>query len=193
MLWPVILPFQITCGVMLIVMLGYTAFPYPTKLTRPKAFLLGFAFSLVTFIPSCTGIMMAVDTVRFGDFHYNSYDDVPDFRSRRYLPENATDIHMHKHANGYYARYTLPEHEFVSYLDELWSKYGEHSAVERGGFMDEGQAVNCEMFDLRFGHIGWDCPEGSVVYYSPSEPDGGGATYYVGPDSTSVTQRTGFW
>lgn len=193
MFWPVILPFQITCGVMLFFLLGYTAFPYPAKLARPKAFIIGLAFSLVAFIPSCTGIMMAVDTVRFGDFHYESYEDVPDFRSRRYLPENATDIHMHKHANGYYARYKLPEHDFGTFLDELWKKHGEYSAVERNGFLDEGQVVNCEMFDLRFGHIGWDCPKGSKVYYSPSEPDGGGATYYVDPDSISVTQRTGFW
>ncbi|WP_372725247.1 hypothetical protein [Novipirellula sp.] len=193
MLWPVILPFQITCGVMLFVVLAYTAFPYPPKLTRAKAFVFGSAFGLIAFIPSCTGIMMAVDTVRFGDFHYDSYDDVPDFRSRRYLPEKATDIFMHKHANGYFARYELPERDFRSYLDELWQEYGQYSAVERGGFIDEGQVVDCKMFELRFGHIGWDCPAGSLVYYSPSEPDGGGATYYVDPNSNSITQRTGFW
>lgn len=136
---------------------------------------------------------MAVDAVRFGDFHYSSYSDVPDFRSRRYLPEQATDIYMHKHANGYFARYKLPSDQFMSYLNGLWLEHGEDSAVDRGGFMDEGRVVDPKMFALRFGHIDWDCPVGSIVYYSPSEPDGGGATYYVDTTTDSVTQRTGFW
>jgi hypothetical protein len=137
--------------------------------------------------------MMAVDAVRFGDFMYASYSDIPDFRSQRYLPENAIDISMRKHANGYYARYKISTDEFNLYLDDLWQKYGQYSAVERGGFFDEGKPVDAESFRMTFGNLGWECPSEAIVYYSPREGDGGGATYYVDSDSGLVFQRTGFW
>lgn len=139
------------------------------------------------------GIMMAVDAVRFGDFSYDSYNDIPDFRSQRYLPENATEIEMRKHANGYYARYKLSTGDFKSYLDGLWKKYGEYAAVARGDFFEEGKSVDPESFRTTFGDLGWDCPSDAIVYYSPREGDGGGATYYVDSGSDLIFQRTGFW
>ena len=193
MFWPVILPFQLTCGVLLVAVVVLTVFASPKTWSRVKTFCVYSAIGLVAFIPSCTGIMMAVDAVRFGDFEYASYGDITDFRSQRYLPENATDIQMRKHANGYFARYKLPPDDFNSYLDDLWQQYGEYSAVERGGFSDEGKSVDPESFNMTFGDLGWDCPVDAIVYYSPSEGDGGGATYYVDSGSELVFQRTGFW
>ncbi len=137
--------------------------------------------------------MMAVDAVRFGDFAYASYDDIPDFRSQRYLPEVAADIRMRKHGNGYLARFTISARDFESYLDQLWEEFGEYSSVERGGFHDDGKSVNPESFNMTFGDVGWDCPANAIVYYSPSEEDGGGATYYFDADAGVVFQRTGFW
>ncbi|WP_442511769.1 hypothetical protein SH528x_003487 [Novipirellula sp. SH528] len=137
--------------------------------------------------------MLIADSIRFGNFHYESFDEIPDFRSQRYLPDAATNIEMQKHANGYRARYDISANDFRSYLDELWTKYGEHSAVERGGFMDEERAASPELFDGTFGGLGWDCPANAIVYYSPSEGDGGGATYYFDADAGLMFQRTGFW
>lgn len=137
--------------------------------------------------------MMVVDAVRFGDFSYASYDDIPDFRSQRYLPQVATNITMRKHANGYLARYTISAEDFRLYLDDLWDKYGDRSAVKRGGFSDEGKPVEPQTFAMEFGHLGWECPSHAIVFYSPSEGDGGGATYYVDAEAGLVFQRTGFW
>lgn len=78
-------------------------------------------------------------------------------------------------------------------LDDLWQQYGEYSAVERGGFSDEGKSVDPESFNMTFGDLGWDCPVDAIVYYSPREGDGGGATYYVDSGAELVFQRTGFW
>lgn len=193
MVWPVILPFQITCSVLFVAVVVLTVLASPKAWSRIKTFFLYSAIALVAFIPSCTGIMIAVDAVRFGDFSYASYTDIPDFRSQRYLPENATDIQMRKHANGYFARYKISAPKFNSYLDDLWQRYGEYSAVERGGFQDEGRTVDPDMFNRTFGDLGWDCPPDAIVYYSPREGDGGGATYYVDASSELVFQRTGFW
>lgn len=193
MLWPVILPFQITCVALLLAIAALTVFASPRNWNRAATFVFYSTLALVAFIPSCTGIMMVVDAVRFGDFQYASYDDIPDFRSQRYLPKLATDIKMRKHPNGYLARYKISAGEFASYLDDLWDKYGDHSSVERNGFVDEGKPVDSESFDMTFGDLGWDCPADAMVYYSPSEEDGGGATYYVDADAGLVYQRTGFW
>ena len=193
MFWPLILPFQITCGVLLAAVVALTALVPPKTWGRFKTFTLYSTIAMIAFIPSCTGIMIAVDAVRFGDFTYASYDDIPDFRSQRYLPELAADIRMRKHSNGYLARYKISAHDFESYLDELWNKYGEYSAVERGGFHDDQKPIKPEAFNMTFGDLGWDCPPNGIVYYSPSEGDGGGATYYVDTKAGVVFQRTGFW
>ena len=193
MFWPIVLPFQITCCVLVIAVVVLTLFAPPKNWNRFKKFVLYSIAGLIAFIPSCAGIMTAVDAVRFGDFTYPTYSQISDFRSKRYMPESATDIQMRKHANGYLARYTLSPHEFDSYLNGLWETYGEHSAVDRGEFYDEGKTVDPESFNSTFDGLGWDCPLNAIVYYSPSESDGGGATYYVDSDSKLVFQRTGFW
>ncbi|MEP3479626.1 MAG: hypothetical protein ABJZ55_10295 [Fuerstiella sp.] len=193
MFWPVILPFQISCGVLLVAVVTLTALASPKSWSRGKTFLLYSAIAIIAFIPLFAGIMTAVDAVRFGDFTYGSYHDIPDFRSQRYLPEVAADITMRKHGNGYFARYKITAQDFESYLDNLWEKYGEFSAIERGGFGDEGEPVNPQEFNMAFGDLGWDCPSNTIVYYGPSEDDGGGATYYVAVEAGFVFQHTGFW
>lgn len=196
MFWPLILPFQITCGVLLVGVALLTMFASPKSGNHFKSLCFYSLIGLVAFIPSCTGIMMAIDAVRFGDFKYASFHDIPDFRSQRYLPEAATEIQMRKHANGYFARYKLSSDEFISFLDELWQKYGEFSAADRGEHHKEGRSfksVDPESFDRTFADLGWVRPTDAIVYYSPSEADGGGATYYVDADSGLVFQRTEFW
>ena len=136
---------------------------------------------------------MVVDAVRFGDFTYASYSDIPDFRSQRYLPESAIGITMRKHSNGHLARYKISAIEFESFLDELWQNYGEYSASGRGEFFDEGEVVDPESFGTTFGDLAWDCPSSAIVYHSPTERDGGGATYYFDAEEGVVFQRTGFW
>lgn len=193
MFWPVVLPFQITCAVLFTAVILLTLFASPRTWGRDKTFFLFSALAFVAFVPACTGIMSLVDSVRFGDFQYSSYSDIPDWRSQRYLPELAIAIQMRKHANGYFARYKMPNAEFKAYLEDQWKKYGQHSAVERNGFMDEGKPVDAESFNMTFAELGWNCPPGAIVYYSPSEADGGGATYYVDAAAGLVYQRTGFW
>lgn len=193
MFWPVILPFQITCGVMFSTVVLLMAFARPKTWNRVKTFFLYSAIAAVAFVPSCIGISLVVDAVRFGDFTYASYDEIPDFRSRRYLPFEATEIQMHKRASGYSARYNISPQDFAKYLDDLWEEYGESSAVARGESYREGKPVDPELFERRFGFLGWECPTSVIIYESPSESDGGGAEYHVDANSGVVYQSTVFW
>lgn len=193
MIWPHILPIQITCGLLSLSVIAFTALASPRKWKRREAFFLYSGIAILAFIPSCTCVQMAVDAVRFGDFSYASYDDIPDFRSQRFLPSNATEIRMRKHSNGYLACYKLPIRDFEAYIDDLWNTFVKHSAHQRSDFQDEGNPLNPESFKDTFGCLGWDCPTNAIVYDSPSEGDGGGATYYVDAANGVVFQRTGFW
>jgi len=192
MLWPLVLPLQITCFVLLVAVVALTAYASPKGWSRAKSFLIYSVIGFLAFIPSCAGVMLVVDAIRFGDFHYAKFEDIPDFLSRRYLPEGATDIQMRKHANGYLARYKLSASDFESYLDDLWAKYGENSRTKRDGAPGEGVA-SPEVFAMTFGDFGVDYPSNAVIYHSPFESDGGGATYYVDAEAGIVFQRTGFW
>lgn len=148
---------------------------------------------MVTFIPSCTGIMYVLDGFRFGDFKYATFKDINDFRAQRYLPTAASDISMQKQANGYRARYSITAAEFHAYLDNLWHEYGEYSAVPRGKMMGEDTPASIEEQDAVFAELGWRPLENATVYHSPSEPDGGGATYYFDSNAGVAMQRTGYW
>src|SRR5690606_33215297 len=129
-------------------------------------------------VPSCTGIMFIVDEFRFGTFEYATIQDIDDFRARRYLPPAARGITMLKQANGYRARYSISAPELHAYLEHLWDRYGEASAVERDQRFSEGSPAYKEVQEFFFSELGWEPLENATVFYSPSEADGGGATYY---------------
>jgi putative effector of murein hydrolase LrgA (UPF0299 family) len=69
MLWPLVLPFQITCVVLLVAVAALTAYASPKGWKRATSFVCYSAIGFLVFIPSCTGIMLVVDAIRFGDFH----------------------------------------------------------------------------------------------------------------------------
>jgi len=136
--------------------------------------------------------MLAVDSFRFGDFHHDTYGDIQDFRSRRYLPEEATNINMRKYPSGYIARYEIAESDLLSFVERMWSEFGEASAIERDQ-LSNGQLVSKDLFERNFQSADWDLPETAKVYDSPLERDGGGASYYFDQEEMVVFQRTGFW
>lgn len=193
MLWPLILPAQLTFWLMLALVVTATVVSSWRGWKRSKAFYLTLSFAILAFVPSCVGVMWVVDSVRFGDFHYDGFADVPDFRSRRYLPESATNIQMRKHANGYRARYEISDSDFHNYLDNMWSEYGQYSSVPRDGMSGEGESVTPEAFNQIFKGLEWQCPVAAIQYYSTSEPDGGGATYFFDAEAGLAFQHTGFW
>lgn len=195
MFWPVVLPFKFTFWMLAGLVLGATVMAPAFKGKRGRTFLLSTCCALAAFIPSCIGIELIVDQFRFGQFEYLCYDDIHDFRYQRYLPATATNIKMHKHpgGNGYRACYSISEADFQSYLNELWDEYGERSAVQRGGYSDDGRQADLDDFRFKFGDLGWTPWDNPVISHSPSESDGGGATYYFDRDAGTAYQSTGFW
>lgn len=193
MLYPVVLPFQITILVLAIAVVAITTLAPLLKWKRGKTFLITSLVALVAFIPSCTGIMFVVDEFRFGHFEYQTYKDIDDFRPQRYLPTAATSITMYKIDSGFRARYSISEPDFRAYVDGLWEKYGRFSAVKREQLSGEGSSVDADELQRRFRGLGWKPLANAIKYHSPRERDGGGATYYFDADAGMVYQRTDYW
>lgn len=80
MLWPVVVPFQITACVLLVVLTIATLVAPMLKWKRLHVFLTVGVLCLICFLPLCGAIMRSMDAKRFGVFDYESFADVQDFR-----------------------------------------------------------------------------------------------------------------
>jgi len=193
MLWPLILPFQITCVVLTTIVIALTVIAPWLKWRRAKTFLNSTIVALLLFVPSCTALQVVVDRIRFGHFEYASFADVQDFRAKRYLPPSATEIKMYKTSNGYFAWYHVSKAELHSFLDNLWNEHGTVSIAKRSELDGEGLTVPQRELPAEFSTFGWTPLAKGAKFHSPVEPDGGGAVYYFDEQAGIVQQRTGYW
>ncbi len=190
MLWPVILPFQITCLLLTTGVVLLTVYASVFRWKRWRTFLISALLALLAFIPSCVGIMFLVDGTRFGNFEFATFKDINDPRAKRYLPPTATAIKMNLQASGYRAQYRISDEELRTFVDRLWEKSDGSARKTRQEI--HGIDFSEEVKDL-FGDLSWE-PIGHVVsYQSPTAADGGGAVYYFDPSQGVVYQGTVYW
>ncbi len=192
MLWPIVLPFQITACVLLALIVIATLAAPLVKWKRLPTFIGVLVLSLLAFIPSCVGIMNIVDTQRFGVFNYQTFKEVNDFRVERYLPPVARDITVDKYAQGFRARFTIKQAELDAYLDEVWSLYGKRSVVKRGE-MSAMRLVDKQSHELRFGDLGWAYLDDATEIYGPTAGNGAGFSVWYSPSTGIAYQRGGYW
>jgi hypothetical protein len=142
-------------------------------------------------VPTTFGVSSIIDRYRFGHFEHETFSDVQDFRIERWLPPKATDISLFKfsNGNGYIAKYKLSEVELNEYLNELWDKFGDESATAR----KEGAVDAHPFWKRKFVEVNWDLPEDLLGDESPTELDGGGATYFLDRSSSTVFQTSCYW
>ena len=192
MLWPLVLPLQITISLLMALVALLTALAPTVKWKRAKMFGVSLAFGCLALIPSCMGIMAIIDSQRFGTFQYNSASEVNDFRVARYLPAKARNLTLKKFAAGYLAKYSISKADLLSYLDAFWERDGQHSMIARDEFYN-GQPAPADYIDHVFADLKWPALKNPTEFHSPMEDDGGGAVYYFDATTTTVYQRAGYW
>lgn len=188
MLWPFVLPFQITVALMIALIIGLFWFGKRRKWQAGNSDIAAICLPPLLFIPSCVATTYVVDFFRFGTFHYPDHDAIDDFRVERYMPPAATDITVFKHysGNGYRARFTISQQDFDAWHGEFWDKYGEYSNMDRAE--DDGKAASDpDNFHRWFGEFNWSLPTDAVSYRSPGASNG--AHYNV---EYSPTQQVAF-
>ncbi|HWL09518.1 MAG TPA: hypothetical protein VNQ76_14005 [Planctomicrobium sp.] len=202
MLWPIVLPAEITFW-LLVLMVGFLTVRAPVwKWKRGRTFVVSSLFAGLLFVPSCLGIMEIVDRFRFGTFQYASFSDVNDFRVERYLPTTAREITLKKFPMGHQAKYSISESELTQYVDGLWKRFGEHSAISGEEFYQSQTHIPAEyhrpldgpsQFELKFDGLGWKEPEHLIEMHSPVENDGGGAVYFYDRQTQTAYHRGNYW
>lgn len=192
MFWPIELPFKITFFLLTGISLCLILIAPGLKWKRVKTFWISLWMSMILFIPSCIAIMSIVDTRRFGEFHYETFADIDDFRVRRFLPPNAYNITFDKHSSGNRARYSVDAVEFVEYFEQLWQTYGEYSSISREALHRKNNLTGHD-FTRTFGDLGWPVLDEAVYLLSPVQSNGGGAEYFFQKATGTVYQRTSYW
>lgn len=192
MLWPLILPLQITCCILAAVIAAGTVVAPSMKRSRRKTLVVLTIVSCVLFIPSCAGVTAIVDAYRFGKFQYSSFGDLQDFRVERYIPKEARNITVNKYAMGHKAKYSISELELKSHLDQLWGAHGKYSAIPREK-LNNGAVASADKLKAEFAGLNWPLLENAVELHSPVEGDGGGATFYFNRESSVVYHRAEYW
>ena len=192
MLWPIVLPVQLTFWIMLSIVMISTLIAMVLNWKPGRVFFISTSFAFVAFIPSCAGIMSHLDARRFGIFQYASFGEVQDFRVERYLPDSARSITLEKTAMGHRAKYSITEDELREYMDRLWKECGDGSAIARID-LKEGEVVKPDEIEYQFRDLGWPPLTNAIRFHSPVQGDGGGAEYFLDEVSGTAYHRAGYW
>ncbi len=193
MLWPLILPFQITVALMIALLIAVLWFGARRKWRSGRKISAAVLLPLLLFVPSCVATSYVVDHYRFGMFHYDNFDSIHDFRVERYMPPAATDIsvYKHPHGNGYRARFTISEADFDAWHTSFWEKYAEYAINSRDD--DNRAPSSSRQFDQWFGEFNWSMPGDCVQYHSPVAGNGAHYTVQYSPDRQQAFLNSCYW
>lgn len=196
MLWPLVLPFKITCVVMIVLVAAVTLAAPLVRWKRWNMLGLSVVLAAMAFIPSCAGIMTVIDTQRFGVFHHATFDEVNDPRVEPWFPTAATDIRLHKSMQGFQAKYSIAEADLKKFMDGIWSRYGQYSTMSRTQIqtqLDAGRLAVTSPADLNEGSPDWPPLTNPVVYMSPRAANGAGFTIWYSVEDGVAYQEAGYW
>ena len=190
MFWPVVLPLQITLGILVGVLVLALGLATKRKWKLGKTFVGTLVVSCVAFIPSCTVIMKVLDPYRFGVFEYETAADVSDKRVRHWLPVSAKAITVDQQRNGFRANFTVSEKELNEHLDEQWALYGKESIRDENS---SGQPVNVKILEREFGGLKWQIFDDVIEFQGPVAGNGAGYSIWFSPSQAVAYQSGGYW
>lgn len=196
MLWPLELPFKITCVLFAALILLAVAMVPNMKWKRGRVFRLSLAIAALLFIPSCSGIMAVLDSQRFGVFQHATFDDVNDPRVESWLPSAATDIRLQKRMGGFKAKYSITEADLKKFMGRIWQKYGQYSTMSRAQIqtqLDSGRLIDTPPPCVDDDPTDWPPLTNPAVYMSPQAANGAGFTIWYSIEDGVVYQEAAYW
>ncbi|WP_442481331.1 hypothetical protein [Aeoliella sp. SH292] len=192
MFWPLVLPIQWTAAILFGLGLLAVATAPLLKRKRTATFWWVLLVVALAFIPSCTGIMTVLDSVRFGTFQYATFGDVDDVRVERYLPPAATDIRVRKHMQGFDAKFRISESALDRYLESLWDEYGDGSTFSRAEYQESKQRIS-RSHPFLDDPKEWPPLTNPVEFQSPTAPNGAGFTIWYSKEDGVAYERASYW
>ncbi len=188
MFWSAILPFQITAVLWAIIIVAITYYAPKLGRKRVSTARLSITLAFLMFIPSCMVIETVVAPLRFGVFHYDSFEQVNDWRVERYLPEPATDITLEKpaHTNGFRAKFSIGKVALENWLDATWDQASGYAIDSR----EEAQKVASSP---DFDDLGWPPLADAVRYEGPRKSNYAGFTIWFSESDEIAYEDAGYW
>jgi hypothetical protein len=188
MFWSAILPFKITVAMTVIVVVMATVLSPRWRVRRSRMLAWSLLIACLAFVPSCVMIQAAVDLVRFGEFHYDEFDDIHDWRVERYLPDAARDITLVKSGSGFLARFTIDQASLDDWNARMWKLYEAEIGRPRPA---EDDVLGDP--DRKFDELGWQQLQDFVEYAGPYELDWGGPSIWYSPTEQLAYEWCGYW
>ena len=174
---PVVLPFQITCVVMILfLIIGLL------RSNGGKAKVVVVCSSLLLFIPSCTAVMFAVDQFRYGRFEYASRSEMPEDGYIE-LPPTAQKITLYRNGAGHWAKFAIETSALMEWIEKMRAlRPGLKTDLDGDEWVNnaipqiqaEMGKLYAEEFANRFPDTGWQYKPSMNRYYVNRSDRGGG-------------------
>ncbi len=181
MLAPLVLPFQLTIALLVVVWL-VANLSYRKQGFAAKSFLL----ALVAFVPVLIGVQLLVDHVRYGKFEYATASELA---ADGYveLPPDATDIVVYRSGGGHQARFSVDPASLQDWIDRMQAKRRDlnNPAVIASN--------TPELFHHRFEGTSWSYEPGMQTSHVTRNDRGGGFTVWYVPGSDVAFLAGGYW
>ena len=192
MLWPLVLPFKITVGILVVLIVLAMLLSLKLKWPVGKAFGISLLLGAVAFVPSCTGIMKVMDSYRFGVFEYETADAVSDAHVKYWLPATAKSIMLDQQSNGFRANFTISQQDLDSHFDQQWKQCDPKYLVQRSGSVSKSPTKPTSL-EREFGGLKWQVFDDMIEYRGPIADNGAGYSIWYSPSQAIAFQSAGYW
>ncbi len=191
MLWPFILPAQITFGILLALFIAAVIVARKYRKAGKVAYF-GCVIFMLAFKPCCMGVQALIDPYRFGVFEYAGHDLIGDARVKRNMPEAATAIIVDQGTFYFRARYTVDQKTVEAWFDKQWALHGGTSITQRAPnatLSESDRKYRLEDFAV----LGVTIPANAVVYEGPCQGNGRGFTLFYDTANSTAYQVMFYW
>lgn len=192
MIWSLILPFKITCVVLVVLVILANVVAPLLRWKRLPVLGLSLVAAAVAFLPSFLVIMGVVDLVRFGTFYHSTFDEVDDPLVELFLPPDATDITIYKNSVRFRARYTISQADLTKHVNSMWAKHRQQ-ATNTSAEATLGTPSETTWSENARDPISSPPLTNPLVYEGPVAVSGAGFTIWYSVEDGVAYQEANYW
>ena len=144
-----------------------------------------------------------------GLYHIEKGSEISDPRILRYLPAEASDIHLISDRNGHMAHYRISPKAFDAFLKQVWKRYREERAAKPESWLDYSEEEIAEA--LKGASVGryepqvrsteiifeevltWEPLEKAWSYSGPRKRSAAGVNYFYDREKGIAFHDAGYW
>jgi len=183
-------PAELPFGITFLILLGMLiVLPFALSRFSKHPILITLGICALASIPTLLIVGEVVDSVRYGEFKYESAADISGDHFW-IMPTGATDITMHKYASGHELKFQSGEQELLDWMSQMTKRRQEYS--DATPFQIDSSA-DSTWFDNDFGERNWQCPADAVMYRGWRSARGSGSDIWYSKETGTVYISDAYW